>query len=67
MAHKLCLHYGPYIGTIEGEPFHDFPPPEALAGEKVEAHLRELGFGYRAKYIAETAKVVAREGLSLGC
>ncbi|UZP44290.1 hypothetical protein NXS19_012102 [Fusarium pseudograminearum] len=27
----------------------------------VEAHLRTLGFGYRAKYIAETARIVANE------
>lgn len=27
----------------------------------VEAHLRELGFGYRAKYIAETARIIAKE------
>ncbi|KAK4117167.1 DNA glycosylase, partial [Canariomyces notabilis] len=59
MVQKLCNHYGPYIGTIAGIPFHDFPPPEALAGKHVEAHLRELGFGYRAKYIAETAEIVA--------
>ncbi len=61
MVHKLCLHYGPYLGTIEGEAFHDFPLPGALAGDRVEAHLRELGFGYRAKYIAETARLVSRE------
>jgi N-glycosylase/DNA lyase len=30
-----------------------------LTGKKVEAHLRELGFGYRAKYIAETAMIVS--------
>ena len=60
MVLKLCTHYGPYIGTVEGEVFHDFPGPEALAGEGVEAHLRELGFGYRAKYIAETAGCVAQ-------
>ncbi|KAJ4414816.1 8-oxoguanine glycosylase ogg1 [Neurospora sp. IMI 360204] len=60
MVLKLCTHYGPYIGTVEGEAFHDFPGPEALAGEGVEAHLRELGFGYRAKYIAETAGCVAQ-------
>jgi N-glycosylase/DNA lyase len=59
MVHKLCLHYGPYIGTLAGEPFHDFPTPEALAADGVEAKLRELGFGYRAKYIAETASIVA--------
>ncbi|EFY85834.1 8-oxoguanine DNA glycosylase [Metarhizium acridum CQMa 102] len=38
---------------------HDFPTPESLTGKNVESHLRELGFGYRAKYIADTARVVA--------
>jgi N-glycosylase/DNA lyase len=58
---NLCLHYGPLIGHIEGHPLHDFPPPEALTGAGVEAHLRQLGFGYRAGYIAKTAKIVAHE------
>ncbi|KAH7376564.1 N-glycosylase/DNA lyase [Plectosphaerella cucumerina] len=61
MVHKLCLHYGPLIGHVGDEAFHDFPPPEALTGPGVETHLRELGFGYRAKYIARTAIMVARE------
>ncbi|KAL2127348.1 hypothetical protein VTI74DRAFT_10877 [Chaetomium olivicolor] len=61
MVQKLCVHYGPYVGTIEGEPFHDFPGPHALSGSQVESHLRELGFGYRAKYIAETARIVSAE------
>ncbi|KAI1383279.1 DNA glycosylase [Hypoxylon trugodes] len=61
MAHKLCNHYGPLIGHIGDEAFHDFPTPQALSGKKVEAHLRELGFGYRAKYIAETARIVTEE------
>lgn len=59
MVQKLCTHYGPYVGSIEGEPFHDFPGPEALSGSEVEGHLRQLGFGYRAKYIAETAEIVS--------
>ncbi|KAF6841498.1 n-glycosylase dna lyase [Colletotrichum plurivorum] len=61
MVHKLCIHYGPLIGYVGDEPFHDFPTPEALTGSSVESHLRELGFGYRAKYIAQTASVVANE------
>ena len=61
MVHKLCLHYGPYVATIEGEPFHDFPAPDALSGPQVEAHLRQLGFGYRARYIAETAVIVSTQ------
>ncbi|TLD28679.1 hypothetical protein PspLS_03977 [Pyricularia sp. CBS 133598] len=62
MCHKLCDHYGGEpIATVAGHVYRDFPPPEALAGDSVEAHLRELGFGYRARYIAETARVVARQ------
>ncbi len=60
-VHKLCIHYGPLIGHVGDEPIHDFPTPEALSGDKVESHLRELGFGYRAKYIAQTARVIATE------
>ena len=40
---------------------YDFPTPEDLVGKDVESHLRELGFGYRAKYIVETARRVAHE------
>ncbi|EAQ89348.1 hypothetical protein CHGG_05967 [Chaetomium globosum CBS 148.51] len=61
MVQKLCIYYGPYVATIEGEPFHDFPGPEALSGDQVEAHLRQLGFGYRARYIVETARLVSSE------
>lgn len=61
MVHKLCNNYGPLIAHIDDEPYHDFPTPADLTGGGVEAHLRELGFGYRAKYIAETARIVAKE------
>ncbi|ROT37273.1 DNA glycosylase [Sodiomyces alkalinus F11] len=61
MVLKLCQHYGPLIGHVGGEAFHDFPTPEALCAKEVEAHLRELGFGYRAKYIVQTARIVAHE------
>jgi N-glycosylase/DNA lyase len=59
MVHKLCNHYGPLIAHVGNEPFHDFPTADALTGAGVEAHLRELGFGYRAKYISQTATTVA--------
>ncbi|KIV90189.1 hypothetical protein PV10_07520 [Exophiala mesophila] len=61
MVDKLCTHYGRYIATLEGRAYHDFPEPMALTGDKVEGHLRELGFGYRAKYISRTARMVAQE------
>lgn len=59
MISKLCLHYGPLLGHVDDEPYHDFPRPEALAQEGVEATLRSLGFGYRAKYLHQTACMVA--------
>ncbi|KAF2485847.1 DNA glycosylase [Neohortaea acidophila] len=59
MVHKLCIHYGPLLGYLNGEPYHDFPVPLALAKDGVEAHLRALGFGYRARYIHQTAMIVA--------
>lgn len=49
------------IGHIGDQAYHDFPEPFALTGKNVESHLRELGFGYRAKYIHETALTVANE------
>ncbi|KAJ4396769.1 8-oxoguanine glycosylase ogg1 [Gnomoniopsis smithogilvyi] len=60
MVHKLCVHYGAYIGAIGDQPMHDFPTPMALTAPGVEAHLRELGFGYRAKYIARTAQDISQ-------
>ena len=41
-----------------------FPTPEALASAG-EARLRELGLGYRARYVAGTSEVVAAGGLDL--
>ncbi|KAK4498722.1 hypothetical protein PRZ48_009232 [Zasmidium cellare] len=59
MVHKLCINYGPLLGHLDDEPYHDFPEPDALAQDGVEATLRNLGFGYRAKYIHQTAQMVA--------
>ncbi|KAK4565474.1 8-oxoguanine glycosylase ogg1 [Recurvomyces mirabilis] len=61
MIHKLCINYGPLLGHFEGEPYYDFPEPEALAQDGVEAKLRSLGFGYRAKYLATTARIVSEK------
>ncbi|KAI9747859.1 MAG: hypothetical protein M4579_007372, partial [Chaenotheca gracillima] len=61
MVEKLCVHYGKLIGHIASEPFYDLPPASALTGPRVESHLRELGFGYRAKYIQQTAKMLVED------
>ncbi|KAJ5577736.1 N-glycosylase/DNA lyase [Penicillium hispanicum] len=61
MVEKLCTNYGPFVATVGGRAYHDFPTPEALAGKDVEGKLRTLGFGYRAKYIYQTAVIVSQD------
>ena len=58
---KLCNHYGPIIGHANSKPCHDMPKPADLAHPNVEAHLRQLGFGYRAKYLYQTAVMLTKK------
>ena len=57
---NLCIHYGPLIDYVDSKPYYDMPTPSDLARPGVEAHLRKLGFGYRAKYLHETALLVTK-------
>ena len=61
MMAKLCRHYGEPIGAVEGEMYHSFPRARVLADPKVEEELRQLGFGYRARYINQTAKALVEQ------
>ncbi|KAI9492946.1 DNA glycosylase [Zychaea mexicana] len=69
MVGKLCTHYGPYIATLDGVDHYDFPAVHVLAAagaaaakkSSIEEQLRQLGFGYRAKYIAQTAKQIQHD------
>ncbi|KAI9834713.1 MAG: 8-oxoguanine glycosylase ogg1 [Phylliscum demangeonii] len=61
MVEKLCRHYGPVVGQLGSHTYYDLPPADALTGSGVEGHLRQLGFGYRAKYLHQTAIMVADE------
>ncbi|MCJ1396987.1 8-oxoguanine glycosylase ogg1 [Xylographa trunciseda] len=61
MMEKLCVHYGPLIGHIDARSYYDMPSPARLTGSKVEGHLRELGFGYRAKYLHQTAIMITQQ------
>lgn len=47
--------------------YHPFPTPSQLAAPGVEQKLRNLGFGYRAKYLTGTAQALcalAKESLA---
>ena len=54
----MCRSFGRPI-SLNGHTRHTHPTPEALAGAG-EGALRDLGLGYRARYIASAAEKVAR-------
>ena len=58
MVEKLCAHYGRPIAYVDGKLHHSFPSVSSLAQPGVEEKLRELGFGYRAKFIAKSAQYI---------
>mgnify|MGYP000107999223 CR=1 FL=1 len=60
----LCARYGEKRISGNGVEYYGFPGPEILA-EATEQELRELGLGYRARYIAETARTIVQGEISL--
>lgn len=58
MVEKLCDNYGRPIAMVDGKMHHSFPSVSAMTISGVEERLRELGFGYRAKFIAVSAKYI---------
>ncbi|KAK2583535.1 hypothetical protein KPH14_009490 [Odynerus spinipes] len=56
MVEKLCVLFGKKICSIGEKDYFDFPMLESLLGQNVESILRKEGFGYRAAYVANTAK-----------
>lgn len=59
MLFNLCRKFGDKIGFERGS-FYAFPSSQRLAKTTV-AELAECGLGYRAKYVAKTAKKVYTE------
>lgn len=72
LCETLCMRYGKFIGNHSGVPYYTFPKPRDFLGledtftseipaqqlTELESQLRELGFGYRAKYITKTVKLM---------
>lgn len=56
MCDSICNEFGKYINEYNGIKYYSFPTADDLSSSpKVESRLRDLGFGYRAKYIYQTA------------
>ena len=62
MVDKLCTNYGTHLVDYEETQHYNFPTVEALAAPEVEAALRILGFGYRAKFIQQSAAKILDNG-----
>jgi N-glycosylase/DNA lyase len=66
MCENLCINFGNFVTTThDGIDHYSFPTVETLAQEGVEERLRELSFGYRAKYIHKTANQVLASKIDL--
>ncbi|MQF82765.1 hypothetical protein FIM02_01325 [SAR202 cluster bacterium AD-802-E10_MRT_200m] len=63
MLQNIAMTFGS-VSVHENEKIHILPSPEVLA-EAGEQKLREIGLGYRAKYISESAKLIATQQLNL--
>ncbi|XP_062712612.1 N-glycosylase/DNA lyase-like [Aedes albopictus] len=62
LVEKICTHYGERICEYNGTTFYNFPDAGKLASPQVEQHLRQLSFGYRAKYIQKSAEEILAKG-----
>lgn len=59
MVRFLAMRYGTPLAEHAGVQHFHFPSAERLAAELSEDELRKNGFGYRAKYIVQTARMLA--------
>ena len=55
------LIYDLWFPQVDDQDFYSFPSFSALTGHNLETELRQLGFGYRAKFIASIAKSICNE------
>lgn len=60
---RLCTRYGEKMESDSTE-YYSFPTPEQLS-TATEADLRQLGMGYRARYIVETTRSILTGEVSL--
>ena len=58
MCHQLCLSFGNKVGTFESVDHYSFPTSNEIVERATEEQLRELGFGYRSKYLIDTANLL---------
>jgi N-glycosylase/DNA lyase len=63
MVQHLRRAYGQEVGAYKGIVLYSFPHPSRLAEDGVAEGLSEAGFGYRAKYIQASGKMLCEMGV----
>ncbi|KAI7797466.1 N-glycosylase/DNA lyase [Triplophysa rosa] len=58
MIDRLCQTLGTPLCTLDDVAYHDFPPLPVLSDASVEMRLRDLGFGYRARFLQQSAQLI---------
>uniref|UniRef100_UPI0037E9597F N-glycosylase/DNA lyase n=1 Tax=Semicossyphus pulcher TaxID=241346 RepID=UPI0037E9597F len=58
MVERLCQALGTPLCQLDETSYYNFPSLSALADNSVEACLRDLGFGYRARFLQQSAKQI---------
>lgn len=58
MVERLCQTLGTKLCVLDETSYHDFPTLSTLADSSIEVRLRVLGFGYRAKFLQQSAKTI---------
>ncbi|XP_068189055.1 N-glycosylase/DNA lyase [Antennarius striatus] len=58
MVERLCRALGAPLCHLDQTSYHNFPSLFALADDGVEERLRDLGFGYRARFLQQSAKQI---------
>lgn len=58
MVERLCQALGASLCQLDETSYYNFPTLSALADSSVEACLRDLGFGYRARFLQQSAKQI---------
>lgn len=62
MVEKLCQKFGILLLKHEDVEYYSFPTIESLAEPQIESQLRAMGFGYRAKFIQQSAVKILENG-----
>ncbi|XP_043933977.1 N-glycosylase/DNA lyase isoform X1 [Protopterus annectens] len=58
MIERLCKAFGKRLCQLDEAVYYSFPTLEALAAPDVEERLKNLGFGYRAKFVNQSAQTI---------